>query len=345
MISTLLCAIALLQAPVHDVAPSLRLEAVADDADDVAIWIHPKRPAQSLLIGNDKTAAPTGGLYVYGLDGKVRQKILGIDRPNNVDVEYGLRLQGRPVDIAVATERLQRRLRIFAIDPRTQTLRDVSGKTDVFVGEPGERVAPMGIGLYRRPSDGSIFAFVSPKEGPTEGYLGVYRLVPNGPRVDCVPIGRAGRFSGEGEIEAIVVDDFWGVVHYADEGYALRKIVADPASPRFGQQLGEFGHRFYQGDREGLAIYDLGEGRGFLLSSNQLKGGSEVLVYDRRSPHALLARLRLGADDTDGLDCTSHPLPGYPKGLLAVMNSEGRNYLVAGFEPILGLLSARARLP
>lgn len=342
---SLLLTLALVQTPTYDVPARLELEAVAEDADDLAIWIHPRQPGRSLLIGNDKTAAPTGGLYVYGLDGKVRQKILGIDRPNNVDVEYGLRLQGRSVDIAVATERLKRRLRVMAIDPRTQTLKDVSGKTEVFSGEPGERGAPMGISLYRRPRDGAIFAFVSPKEGPTDGYLGVYRLVPNGPQVDCVPVGRVGRFSGDGEIEAIVVDDAAGVVFYADENYALRKIVADPDSPLFGKQVAEFGHRFYRGDREGLAIFDLGGGRGFLLSSDQVKGGSEVLVYDRRSPHALLARLRLGADDTDGLDCTSRPLPGFPQGLLAVMNSEGRNYLVAGFEEILRLLAPVRSLP
>ncbi|MFN3683813.1 MAG: phytase [Fimbriimonadaceae bacterium] len=339
MLTAIVCALALGQAPVLDVPVRLRLDPVQEDADDAAIWVHPTNPGLSLLIGNDKTAAPVGGLHVYGLDGRVRQKLLGIDRPNNVDVEYGLRLQGRPVDVAVATERLQRRLRIFAIEPKTRTLRDVSGKTGVFEGEQGERGAPMGIGLFRRPRDGAIFAFVSPKEGPTDGYLGVYRLQPSGGKVDCVPVARVGRFSGEGEIEAIVVDDAAGVVFYADEGHSIRKIAADPDSPEFGRQLAEFGHRFYQGDREGLAVYDLGGGRGYLLSSNQIKGGSEVLVYDRRSPHALLARLRLGADDTDGLDCTSRPLPGFPRGLLAVMNSEGRNYLVADFGEILQRLN------
>ncbi|MEJ5170788.1 MAG: phytase [Fimbriimonadales bacterium] len=345
MLTPLVCALTLMQAPSLDLPVRTRLEPVKEDADDIAIWVHPTRPERSLLIGNDKTAAPTGGIYVYDLSGRIRQRLLGVDRPNNVDVEFGLRLQGRTVDIAVATERLQRRLRVYAIDPRTLSLRDVSGNTGVFEGEQGERGAPMGIGLYRRPSDGAIFAFVSPKEGPTEGYLGVYRLVPNGPKVDCRPVARVGSFSGEGEIEAIAVDDELGHVYYADEGHSVRKIFADPEHPRFGEQLAEFGHRFYQGDREGLAVYSLPGGRGFLLSSNQIKGGSEVLVYDRRSPHALLARLRLGADDTDGLDCTSKPLPGFPHGLLAVMNSEGKNYLVADFGAALAKLNEGFKRP
>jgi len=330
---------ALFQAPVFDIPVKLKLEPVASDADDTAIWVHPKNPSLSLIFGNDKESAPSGGVYVYGLDGKIRQKITGIDRPNNIDVEYGLKMNGRSVDILVATERLQHRLRVFAIDPQTRLIRDVSGNTDVIVGEEGKKSEPMGIGLYRRKKDGAVFAFVSRKSGPKDGYLGVYQLLANGGQVDCRRVGYVGKFSGEGEIEAVAVDDELGTVYYADEGYALREIVADPDSPQFGHQLSEFGHRFYQGDREGLAVYDLGHGRGYLLSSNQIKGGSEVLVYDRRRPHALLARLRLGADETDGLDCTVKPLPGFPKGVVVVMNSEGRNYYVADFRDVLNALA------
>lgn len=338
MITALLCTLALSGIPTYDIPVKMRLESVATDADDAAIWVCPANPAMSLLFGNDKEATPGGGLYVYGLDGKIRQKIEDIDRPNNIDVEYGLKLGGRTIDLLVCTERLKHRLRVFAIDPRTRTVRDVSGNTNVFEGDKGKDREPMGISLYRRPKDGAVFAFVSRKSGPKNGYLGVYRLVPNGGKVDCRYVAKVGRFSGDGEIEAIVVDDEEGTVYYADENYAIREIVADPDAKDFGKQISEFGYRHYQGDREGLAIYGMGGRKGYLLSSNQVKGASEVLVYDRRSPHALLARLRLGADETDGLDCTSKPLPDYPKGLLVVMNSEGRNYFVADFRDVLSAL-------
>ena len=90
---------------------------VPTDPDDPAIWLHPTDPARSLVIGTNKVAAPDGALVVYGLDGKIRQTISGIDRPNNVDVEYGFRLGGESIDIAVTTERLKHRLRVFRIDP------------------------------------------------------------------------------------------------------------------------------------------------------------------------------------------------------------------------------------
>ena len=36
-----------------------------------------------------KVAAPAGAIVAFGLDGQIRQVISGIDRPNNIDVEYG----------------------------------------------------------------------------------------------------------------------------------------------------------------------------------------------------------------------------------------------------------------
>jgi 3-phytase len=96
-----------------------------------------------------KVAAPAGAIVVHGLDGQVRQTIAGIDRPNNVDVEYGFRLGGEIVDIAVATERLARQLRIFRIDRTDGRLQDLGG-IPILQSEQGEAGAPMGIALYRR---------------------------------------------------------------------------------------------------------------------------------------------------------------------------------------------------
>ncbi|MGH9256274.1 MAG: phytase, partial [Vicinamibacterales bacterium] len=42
--------------------------AVANDADDPAIWIDRTDPARSLILGTNKVEAPDGALYVFGLD-------------------------------------------------------------------------------------------------------------------------------------------------------------------------------------------------------------------------------------------------------------------------------------
>ena len=89
------------------VEPALATEAVSSDPDDPAIWVNPIDSAQSLVLGTNKAQAPEGALVVFGLDGKTLQTVDGIDRPNNVDVEYGLLLGGGLADIAVLTERRQ----------------------------------------------------------------------------------------------------------------------------------------------------------------------------------------------------------------------------------------------
>jgi hypothetical protein len=118
--------------------PVAATESVSQDADDPALWVHPTDASRSLIIGTNKTQAPDGALYVFGLDGKTLQVIKGLDRPNNVDVEYGLNLGGENVDIVVTTERLQKRLRVFRVSPADRKLIDIAPQgLPVFSGLSG----------------------------------------------------------------------------------------------------------------------------------------------------------------------------------------------------------------
>lgn len=318
------------QAPVAVVQEPVLTEQVGSDADDPAIWIHPTDPAKSLILGTDKEYQ-VGGLFVFDLDGKIVQRISPIDRPNNVDVEVGFELGGKQVDLAVLTERGTKRLRVFAIDRTTGLLSDVSGKTDVFSDREGEQAAPMGIALYKRPTGGEIFAIVGSKEGPTEGYLHQYKLVSNGDRVDLEFVRAFGAFSGNGEIEAIAVDDEIGTVYYADEAYGLRKYPADPEDTDANVLLAEMGLEGYEGDREGIGIAKVGgPGQGFVLSVDQIAGGSKVNVYVRERADAKpITVIPTPADDTDGLEVTTTPLGDkYPNGIVVMMSSKDKAFMI-----------------
>ncbi|MCP5116649.1 MAG: phytase, partial [bacterium] len=234
---------------VPEIQPTVTTAAVSEDADDPAVWVHPTDPAQSLIVGTNKVTAPAGALVVFGLDGKIRQTVDGIDRPNNVDIEYGLDLGGEPIDIAVATERLQSQLRVFRVEPDGSGLTPLSS-VPVFDGEQGERSAPMGVALYRRPSDGAIFAIVGRKNGPRAGYLWQYRLEDDGNgSLRGTKVREFGSFSGLEEIEAIAVDDELGYIYYADEGDGIHKWAADPDHPNAAQELAHFGRDGFQADR------------------------------------------------------------------------------------------------
>jgi 3-phytase len=327
-----------------DIRPAFATDAVDADPDDPAIWVNQRDPAKSLILGTNKTPAPSGALVVFGLDGRKIQTIGGIDRPNNVDVEYGLNLRGAPVDIGVLTERLQRRLRVFRIEAG-KPLTDISseGGIPVFAGVPGEAGAPMGIALYKRPRDGAIFAIVGRKTGPLQGYLAQYRLEDDGRGlVKGVKVREFGTFSGIGEIEAIAVDDELGYVYYADEGNGIHKWHADPDHPGAATELAHFGKQGFLADREGIALYTLSRGRGYILCTDQIEGNTEYKVYRREgkpgNPHdhsELIATLRGGADSTDGLEAGSLNFgAAFPKGMVIAMNSAGKNFLVYDWRDI-----------
>lgn len=330
---------------------------LSNDPDDPAIWVHPEDPGRSLILGTMKVAAPAGAVVAFGMDGQIRQVISGIDRPNNIDVEYGVQLGGRRVDLAVATERLARRLRIFRIDPAEGHLVDLGG-VPVLDGQDGEAAAPMGVALYRRARDGAVFAIVSPKEGPRQNYLWQYQLIDgdNGrPAVRFVR--RFGNFSAttvreENEIESIAVDDALGYVYYSDEADGIHKWHADPDHPDAGRELAHFARSGFRGDREGIGIYALPDGTGYIVGTDQLDDDSEYHVYAREgapgNPHdhsREIAVLRGGADATDGIEISSRALgPGLPNGALIAMNSESRNFLVFRWQDLAGVVKPALRM-
>ncbi len=319
-------------APVRETSP------VPGDADDPAIWIHPTDRSKSLIVGTDKVEiGKGGGLYVFGLDGKLRQGPLKLDRPNNVDIEQHVRLGSETWDVAVAAERGKCRLAIFRIDARSGRLWDATGRTAVFEGETGDRGAPMGIALYRRPRDGALFAIVSRKEGPTEGYLAQYRLVPGAKgKVDAKFVRSFGKCQEGGEIEALLVDDALGWVYAAEEKYGIRKYAADPEASDANRERAVFGRTGFPADREGLGLYATGPKIGFLLCSDQRDGGSFLRIFPREgTDHPELGAVATDADGTDGIEATAIGL-GTPfgKGMVAMMNSRGRNFRLYRWEAI-----------
>lgn len=302
---------------------------VQSDPDDPAIWIHPTQPQLSLLIGTDKKAR-IGRLYVFDLDGKVLQYIDNIDRPNNVDVEYGFKINDtHSIDLVVLTEREQKRLRIFSVNIITRRLEEImGGNTKVFINSTGGESAPMGIGLYKRAMDGKIYAIVSRKTGPSNGYLGQYELISNDRSIDLKFIRYFGDFQGI-EIESITVDDELGFIYYSDEKFGIRKYNVDPTTNQ-SQQIGFINTtNTWQGDSEGLGLYTTSDKHGYLIITDQIENGSIFHIYDRQGNNSYINSIKTHADMTDGIEVTSHSLnKNFPHGLLIVMNEIGRNFLV-----------------
>lgn len=309
-----LAALLFLAAPaVIEIRPAVATDSAGDDADDPAVWIHPVDVSRSLILATNKAAAPNGAVVVYGMDGKIRQLVGGIDRPNNIDVES---------DLAVVTERNKNRLLLFQI--AASGIRQ-TGAVVVFEGQSGRAAAPMGIALYKRPRDGALFAIVSRKEGPAKGYLWQYRIS-GGSGVKVREFGNYGGATPNGnEIEAIAVDDRNGFVYYSDEGCCIRKWHADPDHPQAAKEIATFGRDGFRGNREGIAIQD-----DFIVVTDQIPQSSRYHLFRRTgSQGSAIAILNSPADSTDGIEVVSRPMgPSFPHGVLIAMNSAGKNFLL-----------------
>jgi len=317
------------------IRPVLTTQAAEHDTDDPAIWIHPTNPSQSLIIGTDKDSL--GALYVYDLNGRIiRDKVVkGLLRPNNVDVEYGLMLNGKEVDIAVVTERLTSKIRIFSLPEMTPL---DNGGISVFEGDSLR--APMGISLYKDPVSKAIYAIVGRKEGPTTGsYLWQYKLTDDGKgTVKTSVVRKFGTWSGKKEIESIAIDDALGYVYYSDEGVGVRKYYAHPDSST--TELALFAASGFAEDHEGISIYEADEQTGYILVSDQQASRFHIFTregsHNNPHEHVLVKNVILSVIESDGSEVTSKSLNQQFEGGLFVAMSDDKTFHYYAWKDIAG---------
>ena len=303
------------------VKPVIITDSVRHNSDDPAIWINKNDLSKSLILGTDKGRnGEDGALYVFGLDGKeIKEKTFkGLKRPNNVDIAYNLKLNNSSSDIAVCTERNTNSIRVFSL-PEMRPIDN--GGIPVFEGDSIR--LPMGIALYTE-KNGEIYAMVSRKNGPKNGYLWQYKLTDRGNGIVGGKLVRKfGKFSGKKEIEAIAVDNELGYVYYSDEGVGIRKYHASPDSSN--TELAIFASKEFKSDIEGISIYKKKNGKGYILVSDQQ--ANQFHIFSREgtennpNEHQLLKTIQTSTLESDGSDVTSVSLPNFPNGIFVAMSN------------------------
>jgi 3-phytase len=306
------------------VKPFVVTDSVKYDSDDPAIWINPSDPSQSLIIGTDKGGDNgEGALFVFNLNGKILEDktIRNIKRPNNVDVAYGLMLNSTLIDIAVCTERNTNSIRVFKIPEMVPV---DNGGIQVF--ENDSMRLPMGIGLYTDHVNKKIYAIVGRKSGPMDGtYLWQYELDGGSQGVVTGKLVRKfGAYSGKNEIESIAVDNELGYVYYSDEGVGIRKYYAHPDSAN--HELAIFGTTGFTDNHEGISIYKLHDGVGYILVSDQQANKFHIFpregTQDNPHNHPNIKTITTSTIASDGSEITSVALPGFPHGLFVAMSDD-----------------------
>lgn len=300
-----------------------------DAADDPAIWINPENPSESLVLGADKGA----GLGVYDLNGKLLQ-FLPDGRINNVDVRASVSNNPLLAHIAVGSDRTNYALAIYAIDPVTRIVRRVDART-----VPVEFNDVYGLCMYQNKQSGELYAFAT----SADGWMHQWRLFEvAGNKMDAelvrkIHIGTV--------TEGCVVDDEHEFLYAAEERVGVWRYGADPqdSDQRTAVAMIEEGS-VLTADLEGMAIYDTGQGNGYLVVTSQ--GSDNYSLYDRLPPHDYRGTFRIrtnpengfdGTSQTDGIDVTNVPLPGYPEGLLVAQDGrydQSQNFKYVSWQDI-----------
>ncbi|RPA70411.1 phytase [Cyclobacteriaceae bacterium YHN15] len=299
-------------------------DSVVHDTDDPAIWFNEVDPEQSLIIGTDKDQ--DGALFVFDLKGKIIDSLTrrDIKRPNNVDVGYGLDLGSKKVDFAVTGERMTSRLRFFLL-PEMKEFPE--GGIEVYEGETDEMYRDlMGVAVYHDRDNNKHYVIAGRKDGPTDGtYLWQYLIKGSEEGIELELVRKFGNYSGHKEIEAIAVDNELGFIYYSDEGVGVRKYYADPS--KGNEELALFATSGFTQDHEGISIYKTGEGRGYILVSDQEVNKFHIFPREG-SPedphqHKSLAILNLSTISSDGSESSNRAFGSiFPKGFFVAMSDD-----------------------
>ena len=286
-----------------------------DAADDPAIWVNPEQPSKSYIIGTDKK----GGLAVYNLQGK-QLHYYADGLMNNVDLRTGFVLNNDTIDLVASSNRTNQSISVYKIN--------ADGSLTNLVSQPiiSKMTADVyGFCLYKSPVSGKFYAFVNSKSGEVEQW----ELFASDNKVDGKLVRQ---FKLNTQVEGMVADDANQTIFIGEEVYGIWEFSAEPTSDNDGTLLPKSTEKDNENirfDIEGLAIYYLPDGNGYLVASSQ--GNYSYAVFNRKSPHQYLGSFRItdgsvdGAEETDGLEIYSHVLNNdFKHGLVVVQ--DGYNY-------------------
>lgn len=273
-----------------------------DAADDPSAWRNAADPSASLIVATDKKA----GLYVYGLDGRVRS-FYNAGLVNNVDL---LDMGGAGV-IVVASDRndiANAQLQIFRLNTQSAAL-DLLGKIAVASGEA--------YGLCLRRSDADIIAYSVLKDGTVQESrltLGSGKPTATALRTLKIPT----------QTEGCVVDPRNGMLYVGEEIAGIWRFAEGATT---GTLVSPVDNRYLVADVEGLALVAEGDKGGYLLASSQGDNAFAVFQLPEMTPvgrFRIAAGVHGGVEETDGIELKSGDFgANFPDGLFIAQ--DGKN--------------------
>ena len=309
-----------------------------DAADDPAIWVHPRDPSRSLIIGAQKKR----GVAVNELSGK-RLQVLADGRTNNVDLRQDVLLGGRRRDVVAGTNRETRAVALYEVDAARRRL--VPAAESIPTGFRD----PYGVCMYHSAKTGRLYVFANNSDA---GEFRQWEISASGPKFAAKLVRE---FTVGSQAEGCVADDATGALYIAEEDVGLWRYGAEPQAGTERRQIDTTAGGNLTADVEGIGIFQGKDGAGWIVVSNQ--GADNFAVYRREGDNAFVGHFSIvannalgidGAAETDGLEVTSRPLGrAFPQGMLVVQDgrnlspAERQNYKLVPWEQVAAALGLR----
>lgn len=303
--------------------------AAADAADDPAIWRDARQPEKSLIVATDKKA----GLYVYGLDGKVRNFVQA-GRVNNVDL---IDMGARGV-IVVASDRnnvAKALLQIYRLNTRDQKLE----RLGAVAGGAGEAY-----GVCLMPEERALHAFSVLKSGIIEQVaIDLEKKAPTGRTVRTLRLTT--------QTEGCVVDPRSRTLYVGEEDRGIWAFDARPNGAVKGKLIAAVGGKHLFADVEGLTLLPSGASGGWLIASSQGDNAYALFSLPGMKPAGRfrIAAGRFGAtQETDGIAVAPGSFgPHYPDGLFIAQDGDNapaaQNFKLVSWRDILTAINGKAK--
>ncbi|HEX7819413.1 MAG TPA: phytase [Sphingobium sp.] len=323
--------------PAKDVAARAETDpvgtALADAADDPAIWRNPANPAASLIVGTDKKA----GLYSYGLDGRKRS-FVSAGQLNNVDLRDAVLWAGKRVILVGASDRTDRarpRVSLFTLDGASGALSQIGSFDSGTAGEA------YGF-CFGRHRGGMPTAYVVTKAGVV-----LELALSDDP---ARPMTLLRQFGVTTQAEGCVVDDRTGQLYLGEEDVGIWRFDLNAVQPVAIPFAGVGAAQGLVADVEGLALAPVGDKAGdkggLLVVSSQGDNGYALLDL---TDGTLRGRFRInggaigGTSDTDGIELALGDFgPDYPAGLFVAQDGDNlpraQNFKLVSWADVKGAL-------
>jgi 3-phytase len=324
-----------------DVRPAAETQVVVRGGNatvDVALWPSAGNPGQSLLVVADSAV----GVITYGLDGTEFQALLSDGVAWSVDVREGFNLPGGSVPLVVVANGTLQALTAYMVDPVTRQLRRVDTGALRVAG-----FEPRSVTLYRSGATGRFHAFMA---SPTGNMQQLELLAAADGGVEGVPVRD---FIVGGAVAGAVADDQQGFLFVAQQNAGIWRYSAEPDGGTQRGTVATANSELLTAPLGGLALYPLPNGEGYLLAASE--GGDQIVIYDRRPPHAIVGGFRVVADA--GIDAVTQPRSveasslalgtDFPGGLVAVhdaINDPLQNYKLVSWSELASTFSPPLRV-